>query len=216
MDVSHRFKLALSDLARRSGLRAAAGLFALLGAAYLLAALWSLLARDLEWGPTIASTVLGVLCLAVTGVLFLITRNTRYKMPTGEDVKQEISARATLAGDKAVNSVKARLKNARQGTVQKATNFLHTARYKADTAAEKLDEGAEKVKATPAPELAAEAAERIGLDPETVRAGIAQAAQSYEKFKTMRSAPAIGLVGAFALGMAIASRLSAGADDEEA
>lgn len=215
MDVSHRFKLALSDMARRSGLRVAAGLLAILGGGYLLAALWSLLARDLRWGPTIASLVIGVLCLILTGILLLVSRKTRHDMPTGDDVKREMAARVSLAGDMAMNTVKTRVKNAGKGAAQKASSLFDIARFKADTAAEKLDEGVEKVRTTPPSELAAESAGRIGIDPDKVRAGITQAGQAFESFKNMRSAPAIGLVAAFAIGLAIANRLSSDEDDEE-
>lgn len=215
MDISHRFKLALSDMARRSGLRVAAGLFALLGCGYFLAALWSLLARDLELGPTIASLLIGILCLLVTGILFFISRERRHDLPTTDDVKQELAARANLAGDMAVASVKNRVRNVRNSAVQTATGLFDTARFKADSAAEKLDEGVEKVKTTPPSDLAAEAAMRVGIDPETVKEHIAQTKHAFDSFKSMRAAPAIGLVGAFAVGLAIANRLSSSDEDDE-
>ena len=48
-DYAHKMQLAVSDLGRRAGLKAGAGVLALIAAGFLLAALWTFLARTLDW-----------------------------------------------------------------------------------------------------------------------------------------------------------------------
>ena len=108
LDVTRRFHLALSDLGRRSGLIVGAAVLAAIGAGFLLAALWTFLARNLHWGPLLASLAVAGLCLVIAGGLLFAARDTRHTMPTAGDVQAEMEARARLATEAAIGAVKAR------------------------------------------------------------------------------------------------------------
>ena len=59
-DYARNMQLALSDAGRRAGMKAAAGVVALIGAGFLVAALWTFLAYHLHWGSLGASLAIGL------------------------------------------------------------------------------------------------------------------------------------------------------------
>lgn len=191
LDVSRRFHLALSDLGRRSGLMAAAGLLAAVGAGFLLAAFWTVLAHVLHWGPVWASVVVGALCLALALGLLFAARESRHAMPTAGDVQAEMEARAKLAAEAAVAAARLKATQATASTGQQLQGLWDRARYRADRAAEDLDSGVERM---------ARAAMGSDTDPDA---------------PPRRAAPAVALAGAFAVGLALAHALRRGRGDEE-
>ena len=70
-DYAQRLQLALKDTARRSAMKVVAGLVLAIAAGFLIAALWSFLAHDLDWGPALASLGVAVLFILI-GVLFIV------------------------------------------------------------------------------------------------------------------------------------------------
>lgn len=197
LDVQRRFRLALQDMARRTGLKLGAGVVALLGAVYLLSALWSALAHDLGWGPTLASLAIGVLCVAIAGVMLAIGARDRHPMPTGEDVANEVKARASLAAEAAVATVKNRANMATQAAQQKVAGLMDRASFGASRAAQAVDSHGER--------LGREAGE-----------GVEAARDALRRLGATRAGPAVGLAGAFALGLAIAAGLGRGGRDDDA
>ena len=69
-DYAQRLQLALKDTARRSAMKAAAGIVLAVAAGFLVAALWSFLAHNLGWGPALASLVVAGLFILAGLILF--------------------------------------------------------------------------------------------------------------------------------------------------
>jgi hypothetical protein len=101
-DFARNAKLALGDTARRAALKGAAGLVAVFGGGFLVAALWSYLATELGWGSSLASLAIGGGLVAIAVVLIIMSSRTKHKMPTSDDLKKEVEARVSLATDAAV------------------------------------------------------------------------------------------------------------------
>lgn len=226
LDVTRRFRLALSDLGRRSALVAGAGLAGLVAAGFLLAALWSWLAHGLGWGPALASLAIAGLCLVVAGVLLALARNQRHAMPTGGDVKAEVEARAHLAKEAAIGAVKARAGQARDAAGQHLHGIWDGMRYRADRAAGGLDSAAASLAETAARATARAAghgARRPGA-PDSAGPGAAASPalgevagnlrELAETFARSRAAPGVALASAFAIGLTLAG-IMAGDDEDE-
>lgn len=225
LDVTRRFHLALSDLGRRAGLMAGAGLAGLVGGGFLLAALWSWLAHGLHWGPALASLAIGALCVVIAGVLMLAGRKAQHDMPTAGDVQAELEARAKLATGAAIGAVKTRADQARSAAEQRLHGLWDRVRYRADRAAEGLDTTAAKVAETVA-ETASRATGRGaagrggsgsrpgGVPPQDPLGDVLHNARDMaEQFARSRAAPGVALVSAFAVGLALANLF--GGDDED-
>lgn len=188
-DVTRRFQLALSDLGRRSGLVVAAAVLLVVAAGFLLAALWTVLAHSLDWGPVLASLILAGLCVLVAGGLLLTARRARHAMPSAGDVQAEMEARAKLATAVAVGAVKMRAAQATASAGQHLHGLWDRARYQGDRAASDLE---------------AEAAR------------MAQAATQAGAKATGGGAPGLVLAGAFVIGVALAHFLRQGNDKDAA
>lgn len=189
LDVTRRFHRALSDLGRRSGLMAAAALLAAVGAGFLLAALWAVLAHSLHWGPVWASVTLGGLCLAIALGLLAAAREARHAMPTAQDVQAEMEARAKLAAEAAVAAARLKAAQATASAGQQLQGLWDRARYRADRAAEDLDSRVERM----------------------TRAAMGD--DSNPDAPPHRAAPAVALAGAFAVGLVLAHVLRRGRDE---
>ncbi|MFV0383261.1 hypothetical protein [Paracoccus sp. (in: a-proteobacteria)] len=106
-DFGRRVQLALGDSARRTGLKAAAGIAFIIGAGFLIAALWSWLAWGLGWGPIHASLAVGT-GFALCGVILLrIAARPRHPMPGSEDLRREIETQVSMAAGAASARAKA-------------------------------------------------------------------------------------------------------------
>ena len=98
-------QLALSDKLHRLGLAAGAGVVLILGAGFLLAALWTWLAYHLGWGSLGASLAIG-LVMVVIGVIFLMmAKHERHPMPSTDELKAEVQQQLHLAADTAIAKV---------------------------------------------------------------------------------------------------------------
>lgn len=238
LDVTRRFHLALSDLGRRAGLMAGAAIAGLVGAGFLLAALWSWLAHGLHWGPALASLAVGALCAVIAGGLMLAARKAQHDMPSTDDVQAELHARARLATDAAIGAVKTRAEQARSAAGQRLHGLWDRVRYRADRAAAGLDTTAARVAETVAetvggtasragghggaarsrpghpPAGAQEGAPNGAPPPDPLAGALHNARAMAEHFARSRAAPGVAVVSAFAVGLALAN-LFAG-DDEDA
>lgn len=197
-DYVNRMQLALGDKARRAGMKAGAGVALLIGAGFLLAALWGWLAWHLALGPALASLILGGGFALIGVVIWLLSGAERHTVPTTDDLRQEVEARLSLAADAAIDKVK----------------------FRAETA---VDEARAKVSSLfgMAPGGARKAADQTGEDTAGQGAGIAAEAlstarETLDRAVESRAGPGLGLAGAFALGLVLAHTLSNGgrsADD---
>ena len=106
-DYVQKLQLALGDTARRSAMKVVAGLVVAVGAGFLLAALWSWLAHDLRWGPTLASLVIGGAFIVIALILLAMSKTRRHQMPTGDDLRREVEQRLSLAADAAADRARA-------------------------------------------------------------------------------------------------------------
>lgn len=197
-DYVQRVQLALGDVARRSAFKAVAGLLFAIGAGFLLAALWSWLATGLGWGSMLASLAIGG-GLIVTGLLIIaVSARRKHRMPTTDDLRREVEARVGLAADAA--SARAQAEALRM--VGMVENKAHSLFDRATFRANKFASDAER--------QAQDLAHKAGFTPENVHAARETADRAQ---KTVRRAAASNpgsmakLLGAFAIGVALAARL---------
>lgn len=204
-DYVQRLQLALGDVARRTGMKAAAGGALIVGAAFFVAALWSWLATGLGWGPMAASLAVGGIFAAVGVVLMLAASRQRHAMPTTEDLKREVEARVSLAADAAV--LRARSEAARVADM--AENKVHALMDEAGFRANKLAEDAERR----VHGLVRDTAQGIGLTSSnlrTVREGARTTSKAVSRAAGSNAGSMAKLIGAFAVGVTLAARLSEG------
>ncbi|MBU3030286.1 phage holin family protein [Paracoccus marinaquae] len=189
-DYARKMQLALGDIARRSALKAVAGVVLALGAGFLLAALWSWLANGLGWGAMLASLALGAGLVVIGLVILAVASKTRHPMPDTDELRREVEARVSLAADAAVGRAK--------------TEAMRMA-SRAETRVETLmGDAARRVRDT---------ARKSGLGDDTIdaaRRGAGQAARRVSRAARSDAGGLAGLIGAFALGVALASRLAGG------
>lgn len=201
-DFAQRMQLAVKDRLRGTGLKAGAGLLGAVALGFLLAALWSFLAHELGWGSALASLAVAVLLLVLAGVLVALSK-PREPMPTGEDLKREVEARLSLAADIAAD--RARAEAAR--VMDMAGNKAHAVMDEASYRASKLANDAERrVFGTVRDTMQA-----VGLTPERRRDAkrtVRNASASAKRAANSDAGSMAKLIGAFAVGVAIASNLA--------
>lgn len=208
-DYAQKMQLALGDVARRTGLKAAAAGVLVVGAAFLVAALWSWLATELGWGSMLASLTIGGGLVAVAVVLMMVASRRRHEMPTTDDLKREVEARVSLAADAATTRAQAEASRLADMAQNKVQSLMDDAGFRAN----KLAEDAERrvygvVRNT---------AKSVGLTPQnldTARDGARSAARTASRASQSNAGSMAKLVGAFAVGVAIAARLREGRNRE--
>lgn len=200
-DYARNMQLALSDAGRRVAFKAAAGVLALIGAGFLVSALWTLLAHDdyLGWGPLWASVAIGALFVIVGAVLVSMSRTVKHPVPSTDELRAEVETRVSLAADAALE--KARVKATEVvDTVENRVyslvdNVSERANQFADTAEAKVHGLTRNVAGT--------AARKVGLTPQF----LSDAQDTIGRVKESNAATIPPLIGAFAVGIAIASRV---------
>lgn len=197
-DYAQRLQLALTDTARRTGMKAAAGLIAVVGAGFLLAALWSWLAYDLDWGPTLASLAVGGGFLVLALIVFAMGNRKRHHMPTTDDLKQEVETRLTLAADAAADRARQEASRVLDMAGNKVTSLIDDASYRANKLASDAEQRVLGV------------AQSVGLTSDNIDRTKAKAAEVKEKVAEASNSNAgsmLKLLGAFAVGVTLASKL---------
>lgn len=206
-DYVNRMQLALGDKARRVGMKAGAGVALLIGAGFLLAALWSFLAWRLELGPTYASLIIGGGFALIGLIVWLMSNSERHAVPSTDELKNEVEARLSLAADAAIDKVKYRAESAVEGAKSKVTSLFgaatDTVKGAAHSAGDAASGAGHKVG-----EMATEVAEMGGVALDKAKETLDQAVET-------KAGPAIGLAGAFSVGLIIANALSRGRSKEE-
>lgn len=200
-DYASKMQLALSDAGRRVAYKAIAGVVAIIGTGFLLAAFWTFLARNLGLGPLGASLAIGLLFLIGAGVLLARSKTVVHPVPTTDELKAEVETRVSLATDAALE--KARLKAAEvvDSVEAKVSGLVETV---ADRATSFADETQARVHGFTR-NLAGEAANKVGLTPQF----FTDAQDTFDRVKDSKAATVPSVLGAFAVGVAIAGKLQA-------
>lgn len=199
-------QLALTETVRRSALKAGAGVVIGVGAGFLMAALWTFLAHHLGWGSLAASGVIGGVFVLIGVVVIVTAGKVRHQPPTSEDLKREVEARVALAGEQISDMAKAKVQAIAGLASQRVHSLVDEVGYKANAFAD----GAEARVQHFARNTAVDAARSVGITAENVDEAKAIA----RKVKSSNAAAVGGLVGAFAVGIALASRLAGPRDDD--
>ncbi|WP_028714202.1 phage holin family protein [Paracoccus sp. J55] len=208
-DYTRNLQLALTDRLRRAGLGAGAGLALLIGAGFLLAALWTWLADHLGWGALGASLAIGIGFLVIGLLVMLMARKERHPVPTTDELKAEVEQRLMLAADAAIGKATGAADAALERASQKANRLMEQAEQRvhsvADSLSYKADRLADRAEARvygTARRAGEQAAQRLGLPPDALR----RAAGQVQAASQSRAAAIAPLIGAFAVGMTLASR----------
>lgn len=204
-DYAQRLQLALKDTARRSVMKLVAGIVLAIAFGFLLAALWSFLAHNLDWGPALASLAIGGLFIVVAVVLLAMSKTTKHQMPTKEDLRKEVEARVNLAAEAA--SDKARVEAARLMDMagNKVVSLMDDATYRANRLAgdtERRVYGAVR-----------NVAESTGLTPsniQLVKTKVEDATDTLSRAGNTNLGSMAKLLGAFAVGVTLAAKLGEG------
>lgn len=198
-DYARNMQLALSDAGRRVAMKAAAGAVFALAAGFLLAALWTFLARNLGWGSLGASLAIGILFVIVGVVLLSMSKKVEHPVPSTDELKAEVETRLSLATDAALE--KARVKATE--VVDTVENKVHTLMDNAAYKAEKFASDAEAKVQGFTRNVAGQAAQKVGLTP----GFFADAQNTVDRVKHSDMVTIPPLLSAFAIGIAIANRI---------
>ncbi|UXU80146.1 phage holin family protein [Paracoccus sp. SMMA_5_TC] len=208
-NYTRNMQLALSDKLRRAGLGAGAVGAVVVGVGFLISALWIWLAHHLHWGPLGASLAIGATFVAVGLIALAGARRERHPMPTTDDLKSEVAQNLTLLADQAVDRATgvadAAINRASEAasqlverTGQKVHSVADTLAYKADLLAERAES-----RVVGSARRSGEAImDRLGIAPQTLR----KAQDGLSRGGKSNAATLAPLLGAFAVGMTLASR----------
>jgi hypothetical protein len=198
-DYAHRMQLAVSDLGRRVAYKAVAAVLALVAAGFLIAALWTLFARTFDWGPLWASVAVAVLFGAGAGILLAMSKTVKHPVPSTDDLKREVEARVSLAAEAGMDRAKEKAREVVDHAENKVHGLIDKASYKAAEVVESAEAKVQQfTKGT-----VAQASSKLGFDGGPAE----QLLDKVSEVSRSRAGPAIGLAGAFILGIALASRL---------
>lgn len=204
-DFARRLQLAAGDTARRAALKAAAGLVGVVAGGFLVAALWSVLAVELDLGSAAASGIIGGGLLLIAIVLIVMSSRRKHVMPTTDDLKREVEARVSLASDAAVT----RIRSEADRVVGMAESKAHSLMDQASHRAVKLAGDAErKVFGT-----VRDTARSVGLTTETLQTAERQLRAGKQQVRQAANTNAgsmAKLFGAFAVGVTMAAKLQEG------
>lgn len=190
-DYVQKLQLALTDTARRSAMKAVAGLVLAVGAGFMLAALWTWLAYDLMWGATLASLTIGGAFVIIALIMLLMSNSRRHQMPTGDDLRREVEERISFAADAAVGRARAEAAHVMDMAGQRVTSLIDQA---GDRASRFAGDAERKVVG---------AARSVGLTSENLDAAKDKVSQANDS----NAGSMAKLIGAFAVGVTVAAKL---------
>ncbi|MTE02162.1 phage holin family protein [Paracoccus sp. YIM 132242] len=209
-DYAQRLQLALKDTARRSAMKAAAGVILVVAVGFLIAALWSFLAHDLGWGPALASLVIGGVFVLIAIILLAVSKKPKHEMPTTEDLRKEVEARITLAKDAAIDKARSEAERMMDVAGNKVVSLMDEASFRANKLADDTERRVYGV--------ARHAAESVGLTStniSTMRSKIDDATNTLSRANNSNAASIAKLLGAFAVGITLAAKLREGRESED-
>lgn len=213
LDYTRRMRLSLSDKIRRAGISAGAAIVALIGMGFLLAALWTWLAHELDWGSAMASLAIGG-ALTLIGLLVLVfSGRSRHETPSPQELRDELEQKLGVAADVVIGRVTGRVGEAVDKVQTKAShlaslaeNRFHSLSDQVSYQADRFAEGAEW-KAHDLARKMGDAAAKVGLTAERVSDVGNKVSAKVDAAKNSNLAAVAPVVGAFAVGMTLASRL---------
>lgn len=209
-DYAQRLQLALKDTARRSAMKAAAGVILAVAAGFLVAALWSFLAHDMDWGPALASLAVAALFIVAGLILFMMSKKTKHEMPTTDDLKKEVGARVSLAADAAVEKARSEAERVVDMAGNKVSSLMDEASYRATKLADDTERRVFGV--------ARSAAQAVGFTQsnlDTVRSKVEDAQDTLSRANSTNAASMAKLLGAFAIGVTLAAKLRERDDEDD-
>ncbi|WP_234853032.1 phage holin family protein [Paracoccus everestensis] len=209
-DYAQRLQLALKDTARRSAMKAAAGIVLAVAAGFLVAALWSFLAHNLGWGPALASLVVAGLFILAGLILFGMSKATHHEMPTTDDLKKEVEARVSLARDAAIEKARAEAERVVDMAGNKVSSLMDEASYKVTKLADDTERRVFGV--------ARNAAQAVGFtqtNMDTVRSKVEGATDTLSRANSSNAGSMAKLLGAFAIGVTLAAKLREREDEDD-
>ena len=209
-DYAQRLQLALKDTARRSAMKAAAGVILAVAAGFLVAALWSFLAHDMDWGPALASLAVAALFIVAGLILFMMSKKTKHEMPTTDDLKKEVEARVSLAADAAVEKARSEAERVVDMAGNKVSSLMDEASYRATKLADDTERRVFGV--------ARSAAQAVGFTQsnlDTVRSKVEDAQDTLWRANSTNAASMAKLLGAFAIGVTLAAKLRERDDEDD-
>ncbi|MFV0292985.1 MAG: phage holin family protein [Paracoccus sp. (in: a-proteobacteria)] len=194
-DYVNQMQLALGDKARRAALKAGGAITMMIGTGFLIAAIWNWIAWYLELGPIFASLIIGGIFTLAGLIVWLMGTSPRHPVPTTDDLRREVGTRLNLAADAAMDKVKNRAESAMGNAQDRVSSLFGSAN---DRVRNLADDAAEMTSSTA--ETAARAMEQAS---DAVR----EAHETLNRTIQSPAGPAIGLAGAFALGMILAGAM---------
>ena len=209
-DYAQRLQLALKDTARRSAMKAAAGVILAVAAGFLVAALWSFLAHNMDWGPALASLAVAALFIVAGLILFMMSKKTKHEMPTTDDLKKEVEARVSLAADAAVEKARSEAERVVDMAGNKVSSLMDEASYRATKLADDTERRVFGV--------ARSAAQAVGFTQsnlDTVRSKVEDAQDTLSRANSTNAASMAKLLGAFAIGVTLAAKLRERDDEDD-
>ncbi|TKW66151.1 MAG: phage holin family protein [Paracoccus denitrificans] len=195
-DYVNRMQLALGDKARRAGMKAGASVALLIGAGFLLAALWSWLAWHLELGPAYASLIIGGAFAVIGLIVWLASSKEKHAVPSADDLRSEVETRVGLATEAAIDRVKYEAGSAVEGAKAKVSSLFGGVADKVSNVAHG------------AGDLASGAGKEVSKVASKGGELLSEARETLDTAMEPKAGPGIGLAGAFAVGMVLAGALS--------
>lgn len=210
-----KMQLALSDKLRRVGLMAGAGALLLIGGGFLLAGLWTWLATYLAWGPLWASLAIGAGFVLIALILLLAAGRERHPTPSTDELRAEIEERANLMVDAALDKATGAADAAINRATQKAGRLMDAAGQRMQAVSDQVAYGADRF-ADRAEAQAQTAAHRVR---EAVESGLGTGRTASDdadhRAGRAQTAAITPLIGAFAVGLTLASRLRRRRDEDD-
>ena len=207
-DYARNMQLALADTARRTGIKAGAGAVIVLGAGFLLAALWSWLATDLGWGSTLASLTIGGGFVVIGLVAMMLAGRAKHRVPTTDDLRREVEARVDMAREAAIQRARSEATRLVDMAENKVQSLIDRAGYQAS----KVVGDAERT----AYGFARDTARTVGLTAENLNAArdgldaardtARDAADKVQAAANSNAGSMAKILGAFAVGITLASK----------
>lgn len=204
---TRNLQLAMSDKLRRAGLAGAAGAVLLVAAGFLLAALWTFLARNLHWGPLGASLAIGGGLLVIGVILLSVAGREKHRVPSTDELKAEVEQQLHLMANTAIGKASEAADAALGRASEKATHLMDRAEQKVHAVADNLgyranrfaDQAEARVYGT-ARQVGENTAQRFGF-------AATQAKVAGERVRGSNAGTLAPVLGAFAVGITLASRL---------
>ena len=208
-NYTRNMQLALTDKLRRAGLAGVAGLMLLVGAGFLIAALWVWLADHLDWGAMGASLAIGAGFLVIGVVILMTAGKERHPTPTTEELKTEVGEQMNLMADAAIAKVTDATNASLNRASQKVTRIMGLAGQKARSAADEVayqaDRYVDRAEAG-AYRMARKASEAMDHRSKADPDGSPDTAPDAAPDDSGRLGGVAPLIGAFAVGLTLASR----------